>query len=274
MQQRPRKLALILPLAAHTLIEFVSMWAGITFYVNAANRYVHCDFYWIYYLTYALGMAVMVVQVICFCYHYQNQNTLSLALIIAFVLAGVVCQTINGELRIIWPVVAVGNTLFYIYYSDLVQQVDALTGLLNRRNYENRIEAMRERAAIIFFDVNDFKSVNDNFGHQCGDDCLKAVGKALKSAYGKSGLCYRIGGDEFCVIMDKRIGSVPRMNAEFCNLLDAKRRSLKCLPHVSYGYSIFEPRGMTPAEAASAADQMMYEIKNKQRLAQKRGNNL
>ena len=213
----------------------------------------------------------MVVQIICFCYHYQNQNTVSLALILAFVLAGVVCQAVNDELRIVWLVVAVGNTLFYIYYSDLVQQVDSLTGLLNRRNYENRIESMLERAAIIFFDVDDFKAVNDNYGHQCGDDCLKAVGKALKRTFGKSGLCYRIGGDEFCVIMDRRISSVPRLNAALCELLDIKRRSLKYLPHVSYGYAVFEPRRMTPAEAVAAADQMMYEIKNSKRLSEKRG---
>lgn len=79
--------------------------------------------------------------------------------------------------------------MVYILYSELTQKIDTLTRLLNRRSYESRLASLRGHAVIYYFDVDEFKSVNDTFGHGVGDAVLAEVG-----------YCYRIGGDEFCVI--------------------------------------------------------------------------
>ncbi len=248
-------------LILHTLIEFLSIWLGVTFYVDSGNVYRHCSFYWIYYLAYGLSIALFAKQIVHFGIRYQSPSRSSLLLILAFLLGGILCQALNSELKIVWLTVAIGLTLFYVYYADLIQQIDALTELLNRRSYENRIVGIRQRAAVIFFDVDGFKSINDRFGHPYGDACLKAVGIALKSAYGKYGLCYRIGGDEFCVILSRYLDSVERRNTSFCKKLDTMRRLDPRLPHVSYGYAIFEPGKMAIADAIASADQMMYDVK-------------
>lgn len=52
-----------------------------------------------------------------------------------------------------------------------------------------RIRTEKHRAVVLFFDINNFKSINDSYGHSFGDMCIKSVGKALKSAYGGAGLC-------------------------------------------------------------------------------------
>ena len=80
-------------------------------------------------------------------------------------------------------------------------QLDGLTGLLNQNSFLNRSEEMNyTNGMLIVFDVDDFKHVNDVYGHVKGDLCLRIIADCIKKAYAKYGYCYRVGGDEFCVL--------------------------------------------------------------------------
>ncbi|CAA0128561.1 putative signaling protein [Mycolicibacterium vanbaalenii] len=81
---------------------------------------------------------------------------------------------------------------------------DALTGLPNRLLFGQRLEeAMRNgRFVLIFIDLDDFKEVNDRFGHAAGDDLLRAVGERLKRCITDADTLARIGGDEFAILID------------------------------------------------------------------------
>lgn len=93
--------------------------------------------------------------------------------------------------------------------AELVSQLaykDGLTGVGNRTALKERIAELEKRdghddVAIIMFDVNDLKMVNDNLGHQMGDRMLIAAARVLEEAFSPAGNCYRIGGDEFTVII-------------------------------------------------------------------------
>jgi diguanylate cyclase (GGDEF)-like protein len=84
---------------------------------------------------------------------------------------------------------------------------DPLTGLLNRRKFEEVIAQEVERAlrygplSLLMIDVNLFKQVNDQYGHQAGDEALKTVAGVLKSACRSTDFCARLGGDEFAVVL-------------------------------------------------------------------------
>jgi diguanylate cyclase (GGDEF)-like protein len=91
---------------------------------------------------------------------------------------------------------------------------DALTGLANRRNIEERIEtriATQRTFCVINLDLNRLKQVNDTHGHLAGDNLLKQFAQELRSNLGSAGIAGRWGGDEFVVILD-------------CDLLGAKER--------------------------------------------------
>ncbi|MNI52279.1 Cyclic di-GMP phosphodiesterase Gmr [compost metagenome] len=80
---------------------------------------------------------------------------------------------------------------------------DPVTGLLNRHALENfwSVYKKKENMALISLDLDQFKEVNDTYGHEAGDQLLREVSKHLKQVTNKNQLAYRIGGDEFLFIM-------------------------------------------------------------------------
>ncbi len=97
-------------------------------------------------------------------------------------------------------------------YEDLFERAsnDPLTGLANRRVFEERIHGMMDSArrykyplTMISMDLDRFKNINDNLGHQRGDEVLKEVAAVLKRAVRSTDLLVRMGGDEFILILDK-----------------------------------------------------------------------
>ncbi|MDX6726118.1 MAG: hypothetical protein QOK49_923, partial [Baekduia sp.] len=85
---------------------------------------------------------------------------------------------------------------------------DNLTGLGNRRRLMGDLDESLALAvdgapaALVFFDLDGFKAYNDTFGHGAGDALLERLGAALSRAVGDRGVAYRLGGDEFCVLLD------------------------------------------------------------------------
>ena len=82
---------------------------------------------------------------------------------------------------------------------------DSLTGLANRRNVEGRIKwriAHQQVFCVMMIDLNDFKPVNDTYGHPAGDSLLKQFSQELRSNLRSTDVAGRWGGDEFIVILD------------------------------------------------------------------------
>jgi diguanylate cyclase (GGDEF)-like protein len=85
---------------------------------------------------------------------------------------------------------------------------DALTGLYNRRRFEEDSERMfiqaqrdKSRLTLLYFDLDDFKDINDTYGHPCGDKVLKAIAQALTLQSRRNEILYRLGGDEFAILI-------------------------------------------------------------------------
>ena len=92
---------------------------------------------------------------------------------------------------------------------DLIRNLayhDGLTNLGNRTSYLEQLNKYDEihikRLGMVFLDVNNLKTVNDNLGHEEGDKLLKLAAEVIASTFGKYGNSYRIGGDEFCVFLE------------------------------------------------------------------------
>lgn len=87
-------------------------------------------------------------------------------------------------------------------YKELALK-DILTGLYSRNAYDEweRDNQHPDKTAIVMLDLNNLKKCNDRYGHEAGDAYLKKASEMITNAFAQENTVYRIGGDEFCVIM-------------------------------------------------------------------------
>jgi diguanylate cyclase (GGDEF)-like protein len=163
--------------------------------------------------------------------------------------------------------------------SELTRQsmVDALTGVLNRRGLENFFSREVERArpdgatvAIMLVDLNDFKSVNDVWGHAAGDTALCAVTRALQDALRANDRIGRLGGDEFAIVLsaircNDCVGLAQRVR-QISPILIELPPSAVLRVGLSLGLASAEP-GETFESVLARADTAMYEDKRRQKMA-------
>jgi two-component system cell cycle response regulator len=147
---------------------------------------------------------------------------------------------------------------------------DSLTGLGNRRRLMRELEEGCEKAtideplAVIIFDLNGFKHYNDTFGHQAGDALLTRLGHSLEMAI-VGGCAYRLGGDEFCVLVSCRNDSPEAITNRLIPALSDRGEGFTI--GTSAGWSIVPNEETNPSDALRRADGRMYEHKNLGRVS-------
>ncbi len=156
---------------------------------------------------------------------------------------------------------------------------DALTGLANRRNIEERLEwriVHQQLFCVVSLDLNGLKQVNDTHGHLAGDNLLKQFAQELRSNVGSSGMAGRWGGDEFIVILDcdsaKANAMVERMRkwvfGGYTLQIGQGKPEVKVQVDASVGVAQWSP-GETMQQVIEHADVAMYREKQstKKRMA-------
>jgi diguanylate cyclase (GGDEF)-like protein len=145
---------------------------------------------------------------------------------------------------------------------------DALTGLLNRRSYELLLDQAVSRArrygwpfALVVLDLDDFKVVNDRYGHAAGDAALRAVGVELRAALRGGDVAARLGGDEFALL----VVGVENV-ASLSPLLGRLKRALeRAVPETTVGFSVgvacFPSDTDDPEALTGLADERLYAAK-------------
>ncbi|HOH53545.1 MAG TPA: GGDEF domain-containing protein [Fervidobacterium sp.] len=145
--------------------------------------------------------------------------------------------------------------------------LDALTGLYSRAKWENdKGELFKAGGVIVFIDLDDFKMVNDTYGHIIGDDTLRIIGKRINYAV-KQGVdrVYRYGGDEFVIYL-KRCGECKQVIERLKETIEKPIILDGCVVKVGMSYGKVKLSEFNSIdEAFKAADAMMYECKKKKK---------
>ncbi len=195
-----------------------------------------------------LALTVFVVD------HFWHLNTV--ALVFATAAIGVVLVRTVSTLR---------ENSAITREIELLSVTDPLTHLWNRRRLvEDLRQALEGGAAhphvLIVYDLNGFKRFNDLFGHPAGDALLERLAAKLAATVSPSGTCYRLGGDEFCVL-------TPMQEGSFDAFLEATAAALSEVGegfHVTTSFGcVFVPEEATdPGAAMQIADQRLYARKH------------
>jgi len=155
-------------------------------------------------------------------------------------------------------------------------QHDALTNLPNRALFSDRLQhelvaakRNRERFALIFLDLDNFKPINDNHGHGMGDRLLQAVARRLEESIRASDTAGRIGGDEFIILLPKlhlaedalNLAEKIRLNLQRPFAIDEHELNISC----SLGIAIYPENGSDEVTLTKSADQALYRAKEEGR---------
>ncbi|MDR7868955.1 MAG: ABC transporter substrate binding protein [Sporomusaceae bacterium] len=157
---------------------------------------------------------------------------------------------------------------------DLVRHMayhDALTGIANRAALNRELKALvagikgDQGGALLFIDLDNFKGINDTFGHSYGDKLLVVVSQRLRSIDDDRHFVARVGGDEFIVLLEGAGRSqaaeyADRLLAVFANPLSVNGKSVYVT--VSIGLTIFPDDGTSAEELFKNADMAMYKAKD------------
>lgn len=147
---------------------------------------------------------------------------------------------------------------------------DALTGLPNRRDFGSRGEAEVLKAvrhgrnlALLMFDIDRFKVVNDSFGHHVGDEVLKHVSKVASDAVRKTDILCRFGGEEFAVLLpETALDGAVEVAERIRRAMEEQRRPTVPPVTVSVGVASLNLHGRSLNELVASADGGLYRAKH------------
>ena len=264
----------IVPLAALALMVLVSPWTGWCFYIDAANRY-HRGI-----LSIPMSMLVLayLLSTVVFALSQYRKAVLpdrrSELRTIAFfpwppLVAGLV-QTFTFGMSLLWPSAVLSCLLVLLNKESQAVSQDSLTGLNNRRNVQRYTMSYQQDGsgrslAVIMLDINDFKHINDQYGHELGDQALIKVGDVMRMAFkGTDAFLARYGGDEFIVALPAADLPTAQKAAAALKQAFVEVNAAAALPFeltISAGCAQADGRHTSVTEAIRQADEQMYRDK-------------
>ena len=151
--------------------------------------------------------------------------------------------------------------------------IDPLTGLYNRRFAEQRLAAEVSRSerrghplTVMTMDLNDFKQINDTYGHPAGDQVLQEFASRLNKVIRGSDLAVRLGGDEFLVLLPECTAEQLQLVLDRMGSLEVDWQGQKILITFSAGWKDYKV-GDRPEELLAGADEALYTSKRAQKKA-------
>lgn len=245
-----------------------SIFTGLFFNIDSLNIYQRGEFYWIHILfTYSLLIYSIYIII-------KNRKSIEKSVFYSLIqfpipiTIGATIQVFHYGASYAWSGMMLSLLIVYFNIQDRSLNTDYLTGVYNRRQLDNYIKSKiktsskKSSFSAILLDINNFKEINDNFGHDVGDDALKDAVEIIKKSLRQNDMVARYGGDEFLIIMDinnynilKNTVERIKVNTNYFNTNNKKPY------HISFsmGYAIYDYRSKTTFDDFFRhIDQLMY----------------
>jgi diguanylate cyclase (GGDEF)-like protein len=244
---------------------------GKIFYITSENLYSRGDLYAIVIIFPYLLVTLAVTNVIL---NRKHMNRIHFALLLISVLPAGVGSTLdilNADSQKIWPCIFMTVLFCYLFIIRMTALIDSLTGVYNRRGCDEHLIAIgkmnrRKQYSVVVIDMDDFKKINDTFGHAQGDNALRDATNLLRASVRRSDFLARYGGDEFIIFAPSdepgTIVSHIKSKIEEFNARGIRPYTLS----LSCGGAIYMPGDpRTPQEFIAYVDTLMYFDKDRRK---------
>lgn len=196
----------------NVICQIITFFKPIMFEVDEKLNYSRTPFTYVYLIILIACVILLIVSANNTIIQNYTKVSYTMVFSVMLLITGIIIRGIVQNTNSDWLCITFCYLIFVINFCNSYMKIDSLTTLLNRKAFDNKLAAINYSTAIIVIDANEFKSINDNYGHQSGDWALTKIAEIIVSVYGKVGFCYRIGGDEFCVILKR--GMLEKMTLE------------------------------------------------------------
>lgn len=253
--------------AFETIMLIVNLFVPVIFVIDADNVYHRLHNYWIY-----AAISLFFICDAAIIYHKVRKKGGSLKyfpleMYVIPILIGAIIQSFNYGVSVIWPFMTISVCGVILSLKNELIYTDSLTGLYSRAyldQHHGGKEFKNMAISGIMIDMNDFKSINDRFGHSVGDDALRIVAELLKSAVSSMGTVLRYAGDEFIVLLNTQSqADIAACEKNIEHMVDSFNRD-GGKPYelsLSMGSCSYEPDTMDFYEFIDKIDAHMYEKK-------------
>lgn len=275
--KQQRNLLLVL-LAVNAALAVISLETGWFFYVDGSNLYHRGDFFWAH-TAFCYGLLLYALLFIirhrgCL----EKRYYYSLLLYYLPQSIGTTIQVFHYGVSFNWSGMMLSLLIIYFNIQDHRLQIDYLTGVYNRRQLDKYIRAKIQTCtpeasfAAILIDLDQFKLINDRFGHKVGDEALQNAISVLRQCVRADDFIARYGGDEFFIITDtaERQGLaqvIAKIEEGFALFNQVSRKPYQI--QVSMGYDVYDCRARLKEDAFFRhIDQLMYEHKRRRQAGQ------
>ena len=212
---------------------------------------------------------LLLVYTVVFRSDFMSEYKNMILFLPIFSLIGALSQVFLASLDTTYAGISLGCLILFFFFQSNDVNVDYLTGVLNRRGLDIRMDEKirysqqnKKNFAAIMMDIDNFKTINDTYGHDEGDKAIKYMADILTSLFDRNTSIGRFGGDEFCVITDnvspiELDELILQAREKLANIRD--KRKWNPAVDISYGYEVYvHSKALTREEFTENIDELMY----------------
>ncbi len=267
-----------IPAVLCAILSMLSPVGGYLFSIDDANRFQRGPFFFVLAI---ILFGYLVAAFLFIGFHRQSVSPRRFYPLFFFMLPpliGGIIQFFAYGVTLIWAGMALSMLVLQIYLQHHSLRTDYLTGLYNRRQLDrfirSRIENHRPGSTFgaLMLDIDNFKAINDNYGHPMGDCALEEMSTVLQRGFHPDDFIARYAGDEFVVVLDAREPAdfdriIARLRETLQRFNQSSNRPYKL--DVSLGYALYDSdAGLSADQFLNLIDKRMYDDKHAKKQLQ------
>lgn len=193
------------PAIVMLLLSIVNIFVPFLFEVSADNVYSRLGGIWMSTIMAIIVYVIILREVILNRRRLTGNFLYGVMVFLVLPQIAAVIQLLVFGVLLIWATTAVAIVYSYLLFETTSSSLDYLTGIYTRiraEDYMYTLKKKRKPFSIIMIDMDDFKIINDSYGHHIGDKTLIEMARILEEVFHKHGLVSRFGGDEFIIVIE------------------------------------------------------------------------